>query len=79
MRHPAVRPGVPYIWLLHSPRYVPIDDTDPGQIVTIAVPIVAPKVQASAIAKFKMVDEDDLFCFPKTYSVGLALQVLVGH
>jgi transcriptional regulator with XRE-family HTH domain len=66
-------------WLLHTPRFVPIPDTDPGEIVTMSVPVTAPHVQAFTMARFKMVDEDELLYFPSRYSVGLALQVVVGY
>jgi hypothetical protein len=36
-------------------------------------------METAAYAQWKMVDEDDLLYFPSTYSVGLALYILVGH
>jgi hypothetical protein len=36
-------------------------------------------METAAVAQWKMVDEDDLLYFPTSYSVGLAVYVLVGH
>jgi transcriptional regulator with XRE-family HTH domain len=66
-------------WTLTSPRFTPIPDTEPGETVSISVQIHTPQMETAAVAQWKMVDEDDLLYFPTTYSVGLALYVLVGH
>ncbi len=66
-------------WTLTSARFTSISDTEPGEEVTISVEVGAPHMETAAVAQWKMVDEDDLLYFPSTYSVGLALYVLVGH
>lgn len=66
-------------WTLTSERFTPIPDTEPGQTVTIAVPLHTPQMETAAVAQWKMVDADDLLYFPDRYSVGLGLYVLVGH
>lgn len=66
-------------WTLGSARHTPIPDTDPGQTVSLSVEVGTPQMETAAYAQWKMVDEDDLLCFPDRYSVGLALYVLVGH
>jgi transcriptional regulator with XRE-family HTH domain len=66
-------------WTLTSPRFVPIPDTEPGQEVTVSVPLRAPQMETAAVAHWKMVDADDLLYFPTKNSVGLGLYVLVGH
>jgi transcriptional regulator with XRE-family HTH domain len=65
-------------WVLTSERFTVIPDTEPGQAVTISVPVHTPQMETAAVAQWKMVDEDDLLYFPDRYSVGLALYVLVG-
>jgi transcriptional regulator with XRE-family HTH domain len=66
-------------WTLGSERHTPIPETDPGETVTISVAIKTPHMETAAVAQWKMVDGDDLLCFPTTYSVGLGVYVLVGH
>lgn len=66
-------------WVLTSPRFTPIPDTEPGETVSISVQVHTPQMETAAVAQWKMVDEDDLLYFPTKYSVGLALYVLVGH
>ncbi len=63
---PLTGPG-----LITSPRYVPIDDTHPGETVEICVPLVAPSHDCSSIAYFKMVDADGFLCFPDEHQLGL--------
>jgi transcriptional regulator with XRE-family HTH domain len=66
-------------WTLGSERHTPIPETEPGQTVSLSVEVATPQMETAAYAQWKMVDEDDLLYFPSTYSVGLALYVLVGH
>lgn len=66
-------------WMLVSPRFVAVPDTQPGETATISVSLRAPQMETAAVAQWKMVDEDDLLYFPTVYSVGLALYVMVGH
>ncbi len=66
-------------WTLGSERHTPIPETDPGQTVSLSVEVGTPQMETAAYAQWKMVDEDDLLYFPSTYSVGLALYILVGH
>jgi transcriptional regulator with XRE-family HTH domain len=66
-------------WTLTSPHYIPIPDTDPGEQVTLSVPVKAPHIETAQVAQWKMVDEDDLLYFPTNYSMGLGMYVLVGH
>jgi transcriptional regulator with XRE-family HTH domain len=66
-------------WTLTSARFTPVPDTDPGSVAEISVKLRAPQMETAAVAQWKMVDTDDLLCFPTIYSVGLALYVLVGH
>lgn len=65
-------------WILSSPVHVPIADTHPGEKVTITVELRAPNVSAVSIAQWKMVDPEDLLCFPTQYTVGLGVHVLIG-
>lgn len=66
-------------WTLTSERFTPIPDAEPGESVTIPVPVHTPQMETAAVAQWKMVDADDLLYFPDRYSVGLGLYVLVGH
>ncbi len=66
-------------WTLTSPRFVPVPNAQPGDEVTIEVPIRAPYIETAAVAQWKMVDADDLLYFPTEYSMGLGMYVLVGH
>jgi transcriptional regulator with XRE-family HTH domain len=66
-------------WVLTSARFTAVPDTEPGETVSISVPLKAPQMETAAVAQWKMVDKDDLLYFPDRYSVGLALYVLVGH
>jgi transcriptional regulator with XRE-family HTH domain len=63
---PLTGPG-----LITSPRHVPIDDAEPGEVVEISVPLIAPSHDCSSIAYFKMVDEDGFLCFPDEHQLGL--------
>ena len=65
--------------ILTSERFIPIPDADPGEEVTFSVEVRAPRVETTAIAQFKMVDEDNLLYYPLTYSFGLMIHLLVGH
>jgi transcriptional regulator with XRE-family HTH domain len=70
---PITGPG-----LITSTRHVPILDTEPGEIVTIAAPLKAPTYDCASIAYFKMVDADAAkLCFPDNYMLGLDVLVLV--
>jgi transcriptional regulator with XRE-family HTH domain len=66
-------------WTLTSARFTPIPDTEPGETVSISVPLHTPQMETAAVAQWKMVDKDELLYFPDRYSVGLALYVLVGY
>jgi transcriptional regulator with XRE-family HTH domain len=66
-------------WTLTSPRFAPVPDAKPGEVVTIVVPIRAPHIETAAVAQWKMVDRDDLLFFPTEYSMGLGMYVLIGH
>lgn len=63
--------------LITTPVQVPIVDTDPGRIATIAVPCVAHFVEGTSIAAFKMTDAAGRLYFPDRYLVGLQAQVTV--
>lgn len=69
---PVTGPG-----LITSPRYIPILDADPGQVVTITAPLKAPTYDCASIAYFKMVGADGHLCFPDSYTLGLDVLVLV--
>jgi transcriptional regulator with XRE-family HTH domain len=69
---PLTGPG-----LITSPRYVPIPDTEPGQVAEVIVGLAAPTYDCSSIAYFKMVDERGLLCFPDEHQLGLDVLVRV--
>jgi transcriptional regulator with XRE-family HTH domain len=69
---PLAGPG-----LITSPRYVPIPDTEPGDIAAISAALKAPTYDATSIAYFKMVDADGFLCFPDEHQLGLDVLVRV--
>lgn len=69
---PLTGPG-----LLTSRRYMPIPDTEPGNVAEIAAVLKAPTYDCSSIAYFKMVDADGVLCFPDSYQLGLDVLVMV--
>ena len=69
---PLTGPG-----LITSPRYIPLQDTPPDEIVRISMPLKAPTYDCTSIAYFKMVDAQGNLCFPDSYSLGLDVLVLV--
>jgi transcriptional regulator with XRE-family HTH domain len=69
---PLTGPG-----LITSPRFIPILNTEPGEIVRISAPLKAPTYDCASIAYFKMVDAEGNRCFPDSYSLGLDVLVLV--
>jgi transcriptional regulator with XRE-family HTH domain len=69
---PVTGPG-----LITSPRYVPIPDTEPGEVAVIVAPLKAPTYDGASIAYFKMVDSEGGLCFPDNYQLGLDALVLV--
>jgi hypothetical protein len=69
---PLTGPG-----LITSPRFVPVPDTEPGEIAEITAPLKAPGYDCSSIAYFKMVDEKAFFCFPDVHQLGLDVLVRV--
>ena len=69
---PITGPG-----LITSPRYIPILDTRPEEVVTIWAPLKAPTYDCASIAWFKMVEQDGLLCFPDNYALGLDVVVVV--
>lgn len=71
---PAVGP-----WTVSSEVFATVPDTHPGDEVTLEVQLRAPSVETSAIAQWKMVDDEGLLVFPDRYSVGLALHVIVQN
>lgn len=60
-------------------RQVDIDDTEPGEVVEIEVPLKAPGYDCSSIAYFKMVDAEGFLCFPDDYQLGLDVLVRVAR
>jgi transcriptional regulator with XRE-family HTH domain len=69
---PLTGPG-----LLTSPRYIPVPDTDPGETAEIETVLKAPTYACSSIAYFKMVDDEELLCFPDEHQLGLDVLVRV--
>jgi transcriptional regulator with XRE-family HTH domain len=69
---PLTGPG-----LITSPRYVPIPDTEPGEIAAISAVLKAPTYDATSIAYFKMVEEHGFLCFPDEHQLGLDVLVRV--
>jgi transcriptional regulator with XRE-family HTH domain len=69
---PLAGPG-----LITSPRYVPVPDTEPGEIAAISAVLQAPGYDCSSIAYFKMVDQDGFLCFPDEHQLGLDVLVRV--
>lgn len=68
---PLTGPG-----LITSLRYLPIPDTQPGELAEITAVLKAPTYDCSSIAYFKMVDSEGRLSFPENYQLGL--DVLVG-
>jgi transcriptional regulator with XRE-family HTH domain len=62
--------------ILHSPAHVPVADTQPGEVVEIAVPLRAHPMEGSSEAHWKLVDEDGWEYFPN-YPVGIMTSVTV--
>lgn len=72
---PLTGPG-----LITSPlRYVPIPDTEPGELAEIDAVLKAPGYDCSSIAYFKMVHEDGFLCFPDEHQLGLDVLVRVAR
>lgn len=69
---PKTGPG-----LITSARYYDIPDTEPGEIAEIPALLKAPTYDSTAIAYFKMVDEQGHLCFPNRYQLGLEVIVRV--
>jgi transcriptional regulator with XRE-family HTH domain len=69
---PLTGPG-----LITSERFVPIPDTEPGEIAEIQAVLKAPGYDSTSIAYFKMVDEAGLLCFPDAHQLGLDVVVSV--
>jgi transcriptional regulator with XRE-family HTH domain len=69
---PLTGPG-----LITSERFVPVPDTEPGEIAEIQAVLKAPGYDCSSIAYFKMVDEQGFFCFPDVHQLGLDVLVRV--
>jgi hypothetical protein len=63
--------------LITSQRYVPIPDTEPGEIAEISAPLKAPTYDSTSIAYFEMVDADDYLSFPDGHQLGLDVLVRV--
>ncbi len=70
---PSTGPG-----LITSPRYVPIPDTEPGEVAEIEAVLKAPGYDCSSIAYFKMADAEGFLCFPDNYQLGLDVLVRVS-
>nr|WP_291890470.1 NBR1-Ig-like domain-containing protein [Cellulomonas sp.] len=66
--------------LITTPRFVPLPFTAPGAELTIAVSCVAPLVEGTTRAVFKMTDgEDRRYFYQPRYTVGLQVQVTVAR
>lgn len=63
--------------LIVSTRYLPIPDTEPGDIAKISAELKAPSYDCTSIAYFKMVDADGFLCFPDEHQLGLDVLVRV--
>jgi hypothetical protein len=63
--------------LITSQRHVPIEDTEPADIVEIDALLKAPGYDCTSIAYFKMVDENGYLCFPDEHQLGLDVLVRV--
>jgi hypothetical protein len=69
---PVTGPG-----LISSLRYIPILDTEPGEVVRVSTPLKAPTYDCASIAYFKMIDAQGKLCYPDSCSLGLDVLVLV--
>lgn len=69
---PVTGPG-----LITSPQFIPIPDTEPGEVADISAILKAPGYDCTSIAYFKMVDEEGFFCFPDVHQLGLDVLVRV--
>ncbi|MEV1116140.1 NBR1-Ig-like domain-containing protein [Actinosynnema sp. NPDC049800] len=64
--------GVP-----HSPAYVTIPDTMPGEEVDISVPVRSQPLEGTSQARWKMVDGHGWKFFPSQYPFGLFMTIVV--
>jgi hypothetical protein len=69
---PLTGPG-----LITSERYVPVPDTEPGEVAAITAVLKAQGYDGTAIAYFKMVDAEGFLCFPDAHQLGLDVIVRV--
>jgi Ig-like domain from next to BRCA1 gene len=69
---PLTGPG-----LITSPQFVPVPNTNPGEVAEISVPLRAPGYDSTSIAYFKMVHESGSVCFPDRHQLGLDVLVRV--
>jgi len=72
---PLTGPGL----ITSSQRYVPIPDTEPGEVAEIEAPLKAPGYDCTSIAYFKMVDAEGFLCFPDVHQLGLDVLVRVAR
>lgn len=63
--------------LIGSPRVVPVPDAEPGQSVSVAVPLVAPVMPCTAVAYWRMVDGEGRYCLPMSEALSVLI-VVVG-
>jgi transcriptional regulator with XRE-family HTH domain len=71
-RGAAAGMGIP-----HSPAFVPVDDTMPGETVDLAVPCRSQLLMGTSQARWKMVDENGWEYFPDRYPSGVFLTIVV--
>lgn len=72
---PLIGPGL----ITSSERYIPVPDTEPGEIAEIAeieAILKTPGYDCASIAYFKMVDADGFLCFPDEHQLGLDVLIL---
>ena len=61
----------------HSPAWVDIADTMPGEEVEIVVPVRSQPLEGTSHARWKMIDADGWKFFPSRYPFGLFMTIVV--
>ncbi|MGN8048151.1 helix-turn-helix domain-containing protein [Curtobacterium sp. 22159] len=63
--------------LITTPPMTRIDDTEPGDVVSIHMPCLAQYAEGDSVASFKMSDELGRLYFPDRYHIGVQVRITV--
>ena len=55
---------------------IPIPDTQPGEVISVSVSFVTPKLPCSVISTWKMTDAGGKFCFPEFTGIWVSVRVV---